>query len=110
MQEGPITDADGLVDITAADEDAFNNLHIMAIHAARKVKREFSEAKNAAGWLKLKLLSHRYSRHLFCWCGREPSLVPLPIWLTPTPITSSLSHILIIIITNSLHMMLHFYR
>eukprot|EP00984_Skeletonema_dohrnii_P031049 scaffold23084_cov153-Skeletonema_dohrnii-CCMP3373.AAC.4 len=34
MQEGPITDADGLVDITAADEDAFNNFHIVAIHAA----------------------------------------------------------------------------
>eukprot|EP00984_Skeletonema_dohrnii_P008857 scaffold3301_cov141-Skeletonema_dohrnii-CCMP3373.AAC.1 len=92
MQEGPITDADGLVDITDADEDAFNNLHIVAIHAAkygRKAKREFSEAKNAAGWLKL--LSHRYSRRLFCWCDKEPSLVPLPIWLTPTPITSSLA-------------------
>ena len=31
MREGPITDADGLVNITAAEDDAVNNIHIMAI-------------------------------------------------------------------------------
>eukprot|EP00984_Skeletonema_dohrnii_P010861 scaffold4264_cov125-Skeletonema_dohrnii-CCMP3373.AAC.1 len=55
MREGPITD--GLVDITTADADAFNNFYIMGIPfvpyddaaaTERKVKREFQEAKNAA--------------------------------------------------------------
>eukprot|EP00984_Skeletonema_dohrnii_P025115 scaffold14230_cov131-Skeletonema_dohrnii-CCMP3373.AAC.2 len=55
MREGPITD--GLVDITEASVDDFNNFYIInipfvtyddAAATERKVKREFQEAKNAA--------------------------------------------------------------
>ena len=97
-QERPITD--GLVDITAADEDAFNSFHfhIVAIHAAMDGRRKESSRRK-----RMLLVGSSWLAQAAVSSVGVTAKVLLPIWLTPTPtpITSSLSHNLIIIIHSS---------